>query len=356
VVPVQTPAARKKSALVPILIAVLVGTAIAGGILWKYLQPSPQPVVIVTPPNKGQSNGGTGTENRPNGVNQSNQKQPGTVQTPQQSKVPPVIAKVPEKSRTAPVNQPKASLVVLCTLDCTWTLDGQAQGQLAAGRPTSMQVSQGEHIVTASTVDGADSNDITVTAEPNRNVAARMDLATKRNQRLQLEAVQQRQQQQQQQQQAAQAEIARRQEVLRQQQQQQQAQAQAAAQARAQTTAQSTQMTPAITSPCQIPALPQLWRNVTNNGRYHFRIDCEHADIYDAGNRVVADLVMKKNKYAGTSLLSPCGGGRGKMEILSITPGRIDARVEIPNPMNRLCTNGNFLAFTNWTMASFIPE
>jgi chemotaxis protein histidine kinase CheA len=354
VAPVQIPAPRKKSALVPILIAVLVGAAIAGGGLWKYLQPSPQPAVIVTPPNKGQSNGGTGTQNGSNGVNQSNQKLPGTVQTPQQSKIPPVVAKVPEKTRatTPPVNQPKASLVVLCTLDCTWTLDGSAQGQLAAGRPTSMQVSQGEHIITASTVDGADSNDMTVTAESNRNVAARMDLATKRNQRLQLEAVQQRQQQQQQQQQAAQAEIARRQEAAR----QQQAQAQAAAQARAQATAQSTQMTPAITSPCQIPALPQLWRNVTNNGRYHFRIDCEHADIYDAGNRVVADLVMKKNKYAGTSLLSPCGGGRGKMEILSITPGRIDARVEIPNPMNRLCTNGNFLAFTNWTMASFIPE
>jgi serine/threonine protein kinase len=345
VTPTPIPSARKKSALVSILIAALVGAAIAGGALWKYSQPSPQPAVIVTPPGKNQ-NGGT-----PSGGSQTDKKIPGTISTPPKSTVPPVVTKSVDKK--APLaNQPQANLVILCNLDCTWTLDGEPKGQLAAGRPASVKVAVGEHLVTATSTDGSDATDLSVNAAAAQNIPARMDLLTKRNQRLQAEAVErqraaqvqatqaaQQRQQQIQQQQAAQIEARQR---AQQQQQQQVQNAQA--------------LTPAITSPCQIPALPQVWRNVANNGRYRFRIDCEHADIYETQtNRIVADLTMKKSKYAGVSLLSPCGA-RGKMEILAISPGRIEARVEVPNPMNHQCTNGNFLAFTSWNSASFIPD
>jgi thioesterase domain-containing protein len=203
-------------------------------------------------------------------------------------------------------------------------------------------------MVTASSADGADSYDTNVSATAaTQTIPLRVDLLTKRNQRLQaaaqaqaVAAAQQRQQQVQQQIQAQQAAQAQR---IQQQQQQQAANAQ--------------QLMPAITSPCQIPAMPLIWHNVANNGRYRIHIDCEHADVYEANtNRIVADLIMKKNKYSGTSPLSPCGAARGKMEITSINPGRIEARVEIPNAYNHQCTNGNILAFTSWTSAAFVPE
>ena len=139
-----------------------------------------------------------------------------------------------------------------------------------------MKVALGEHIVTASSADGSDSSDLTVSAvAAAQNIPARMDLLTKRNQRLQAEAVER--------QRTAQAQAAEQ----RQQQVQQQQAAQAEV-ARLRTQPQPQALTPAITSPCQIPALPQVWRNVANNGRYRFRIDCEHADVYEAQtNRIV---------------------------------------------------------------------
>ncbi len=353
------PAPRKKSAMVPILVAALVGAAIAGGALWKYLQPSPQPNpnVVVTPKNGGPSSGGPGTQNGGvGGLGQGNQKQPGTTQPPFQYKTPPIVTRPTGKPTVVnpPVNQERANLVVLCNLDCSWTLDGQPQGLLAAGRPTRVPVSLGAHMITAATADGSDTADVTVNAlASTQTVPARMDLLTKRNQRLQGEAVQR--------QRDAQAEAMRqRQEAITQQQQQQQAarDAQAEIVRQRQQAAQMAQAgTPAITSPCQVPALRAVWRNVANNGRYRFRIDCEHADIYEATtNRIVADLVAKKGKYVGTTLLSPCGGGRGKIELLSLSEGRIEARVEVPNSANHLCTNGMILAFTSWVPASFIPE
>ena len=122
VVPTPAPAPRKKSVMVPILVAALVGAAIAGGALWKYSQPSPQPVVIITPQNKGQNNGGTSTPNGPGGVGQTNQKTAGAVPTLPKSTTPSVVTKSIDKPRTPPpANQPQANLVVLCNLDCTWT-------------------------------------------------------------------------------------------------------------------------------------------------------------------------------------------------------------------------------------------
>jgi hypothetical protein len=343
-VPTPAPVVRKKSLLVPILITSVVGVAIAAGVWWKFAQ-TPEKVVIVNPPN----NGGTTTPNGPGHV--VPKQEPSAVPT-QPKGVTPTPGTAKPIPHAQPANQAQANLVVLCNLDCTWTLDGQPQGPLAAGRPVSVKVPLGDHMVTASSTDGADSDDITVkAASASQTVPARMDLFTKRNQRLQGEAVERQRIAQAQAQQAAQQ---------RQQQIQQQAQAQQAAQAQRiqqQQAANAQQIAPAITSPCQIPAMPVIWHNVANNGRYRIRIDCEHADVYEANtNRIVADLVMKKNKYSGTSPLSPCGAARGKMEITSISPGRIEARVEIPNAYNHLCTNGNILAFTSWTSAAFVPE
>jgi len=135
-----------------------------------------------------------------------------------------------------------------------------------------------------------------------------------------------------------------------------QIEAQRAAQAQRTPVPNPQAFTPAITSPCQIPALPQIWHNTAYNGRYRLRVDCEHVDIYEVqSNRIVADLTMKKNKYSGTSPLSQCGP-RGRMEITSISSSRIEARVEAPNAFNHQCTNGVFLAIPSWTSASFVPE
>jgi serine/threonine protein kinase len=347
ITPAPAPVAQKKSALIPILIAAFVGAAIAGGAWWKIAE-SPVKQAEIVDPQKNQNTLGKNTPNNPNGVTPQPEK-PVVLPPGPKTTNPPVIAKPIEKPRTAPpVNQPQANLIVLCNMDCTWTLDGQPQGSLAAGRPTSIKVPVGEHMVTASSPDGADSFDTTVNAaSPAQNVPARMDLLTKRNQRLQAEAVERQRSAQAQAQQAA---------IERQQQIQQQQQAAQAQRGQQQQMPNAQALSAAITSPCQIPALPQIWRNVANNGRYRIRIDCEHADIYEAqNNRIVADLAIKKNKYSGSTLLSPCGA-QGKMEILSINPGRIDARVEIPNAYNHQCTKGLFLAIPNWTQASFIPE
>jgi eukaryotic-like serine/threonine-protein kinase len=339
--PVPAPVAKRKSWLVPILIAAVVGVAIAGGVWWKFAQTPPK-VVIINPPN----NGGSTNPNGPRAV--IAKKEGSTVPTLPKATPTPGPAKAIDKPRTPLANQPQANLVVLCNLDCSWTLDGQPQGSLAAGRPVSVKVPLGVHVVTASSADGADSDDITVNAAAaTQTVPARMDLFSKRNQRLQATA----------QAQAAQAAQQRQQQIQQQIQAQQAAQAQRIQQQQQQQAANAQQLTPAITSPCQIPAMPLIWHNVANNGRYRIRIDCEHADVYEANtNRIVADLVMKKNKYSGTSMLSPCGAGRGRMEILSVNPGRIEARVEIPNVYNHQCTNGVFLAIPNWMSASFIPE
>src|SRR5262249_29953242 len=139
-------------------------------------------------------------------------------------------------------------------------------------RAAGMMVGLGQHMITAASIDGADSDHITVTAAKNmQTVPVEMHLQIKRNLRIQADT-----------QRAAQAQAAQAAEIRRQQ-AEQQAEAQRAAQAqRIPTPAPNPQaLTPAITSPCQIPALPQIWHNTAYNGRYRFRIDCEHVDIYE---------------------------------------------------------------------------
>jgi serine/threonine protein kinase len=344
--PAPAPIARKKSPLVPILVAAVVGAAIAGVAIWKLSQPKPEPVANIVGPQKSGPTG-TGTANLPGSTvpGRTNSKPGNTAtQPPIHTANPPVEPRTRERQ---PAAAAQANLIVLCTLDCAWTLDGQPQGQLGAGRPGSVKVPLGTHMVTAASLDGLDSNDLTINAAaPMQNIPVRMDLAFKRAQRTQAEVFQQRQQQQQ----AAQEAIRQRQQA-------------AIEQARARTTLPATPqpgsapaMVPAITSPCQIPSLHQVYVSTGNSVPYRFSVNCDHVDIFDArSNRIVADLTAKKGKWVGVSPLSPCGM-RGKMEILSVSQDRIEARVEIPNAMNRSCTNGMFLAFTNWAPASFIAQ
>src|SRR5262249_54148366 len=236
IVPTPAPVAKKKSPLIPILIAAVAGAAIAGGMWWKSTQTDPHPAVIINPP----INGGTPTP--------VPKKESSTI--PTGLKTTPGIAQPFDKPHTPVANQLQANLVVLCNLDCAWTLDGQPQGTLAAGRPVSVKVPLGTHMVTASSVDGADSDDITVNAAATtQTVPARMDLLTKRNQRLQASA----------QAQAAQAAQQRQQQIQQQIQAQQAAQAQRIQPQQQQQAANAQQLTPAITSPCQIPAMPLIW-------------------------------------------------------------------------------------------------
>jgi Protein of unknown function (DUF1566) len=55
-----------------------------------------------------------------------------------------------------PKPKPAAMLLVACDLACNWTLDGEAQGRIAAGGSAKMKVELGEHIVIAVTEDGLD--------------------------------------------------------------------------------------------------------------------------------------------------------------------------------------------------------
>jgi hypothetical protein len=48
----------------------------------------------------------------------------------------------------------RATLLVTSDLNCTWTLDGKAQGELRADQPVTVAVGLGEHLVTAATADG----------------------------------------------------------------------------------------------------------------------------------------------------------------------------------------------------------
>lgn len=115
-----------------------------------------------------------------------------------------------------------------------------------------------------------------------------------------------------------------------------------------------------------LDALPQLWRNVANNGLYRFKFDSDHLIIFQAPvNQVVADLALKrdkkdpnKNKYVGHTSLSRCRNG--DMEVLSWSPTRIEARIEVPDASNSCNQAAGAMRlgslFKSWSNASFIPE
>jgi len=335
--PAPTPAKRGK----PIFtIAAVAGAALLGAVLavafWPK-PPQPKPVVVVNPP----------PPDKPN-----------TKTTPTEPQKP-AVSTIPDEQPqhpVAPAAVQRATLVVVCNLNCTWMLDGRPQGQLYAGRPVSVRVPLGSHTVSAVTLDGNDQADLLpINAySANQVISERVDLLIKQTQRLQMEAAERQRQADA----ARQAQIEQqRQEAIQRQQQMQRPQVPAQA-------ASALASIPSSSGGCQSLAMPQVWRNVANNGAYRIHFECEHAYIYELQtNRVVADLSLKRNKkdsskdkYVGVTSLSPCRGG-GRMEVTGISASRIDAKVELPNA-NNVCAGGGLAIsfFMNWASASFIPE
>jgi len=86
----------------------------------------------------------------------------------------------------------------------------------------------------------------------------------------------------------------------------------------------------------------EVWREDGTQRLFRVHFDCDYADIYAVGNndQIVADLALKregKDKYVGTGLLSPCPGGKGKIEIRKWSDSRIDAKVQFPNTVTHQC-------------------
>jgi WD40 repeat protein len=77
----------------------------------------------------------------------------------QNNQGPPIIVPKTKKSVAKPVTKPaavKATLLVLCDLDCNWKLDGEDKGRIEAGKSAKAPVELGQHILAATTVDGLD--------------------------------------------------------------------------------------------------------------------------------------------------------------------------------------------------------
>lgn len=115
-----------------------------------------------------------------------------------------------------------------------------------------------------------------------------------------------------------------------------------------------------------LDALPQIWRNTSSNDYYRLKFDSDHLIIYQMRtNAIIADLSLKKDKkdskkdkYVGHTSLSRCRNG--EMEVLSWSPTRIEARIEVPDAQNACNQAGGALRlgalFKSWANASFIPE
>jgi hypothetical protein len=61
-----------------------------------------------------------------------------------------------QKSKPASKPAPSGMLLVICDLSCYWSVDGETNGRLDAGRSARLKVMPGEHIITAASEDGVD--------------------------------------------------------------------------------------------------------------------------------------------------------------------------------------------------------
>jgi len=89
-----------------------------------------------------------------------------------------------------PILKPKAkaasaTVLVVCDLACNWTLDYEAKGALAEGGSKKIAVSLGQHVVGATTEDGADKTELEVDLKSTAQTIVRMGLRAVRDARLQ---------------------------------------------------------------------------------------------------------------------------------------------------------------------------
>jgi hypothetical protein len=89
------------------------------------------------------------------------------------------------KPQPAPAHeQQPASLLVICDLACNWKLDGGDKGRIEAGGSAKAQVVLGEHIVSASSIDGLDAMEVDHTVKEAGQSIVRIKLQPIRDARL----------------------------------------------------------------------------------------------------------------------------------------------------------------------------
>lgn len=77
-----------------------------------------------------------------------------------------------------------STLLVLCDLPCEWKLDGEVKGHIDAGGSVKVKVEAGEHMVDATTEDGADEVKHPTTVKPTGQAMANIELQPVRDARL----------------------------------------------------------------------------------------------------------------------------------------------------------------------------
>jgi hypothetical protein len=87
-----------------------------------------------------------------------------------------------------PVPKPASpTLLVMCDLACNWKLDGEPKGRIDAGRSAKVKVDLGQHLVVATTEDGADQVKQFVKAEEKGQTIVAIELQPVRDARLKTE-------------------------------------------------------------------------------------------------------------------------------------------------------------------------
>jgi hypothetical protein len=76
------------------------------------------------------------------------------------------------------------TLLVMCDLACNWKLDGEVKGHIDAGGAVKVKVESGQHLVEATTEDGADHLKLPSTVKPTGQTLVDIELGPIRNARL----------------------------------------------------------------------------------------------------------------------------------------------------------------------------
>jgi len=91
------------------------------------------------------------------------------------------------RPRKPPAKPAGATLLVMCDLACNWKLDGKAKGHLDAGGSTKAKIELGQHVVLATTEDGADQVKLMSEAKTNSQTVVSVELKPVRDARLKAE-------------------------------------------------------------------------------------------------------------------------------------------------------------------------
>ena len=91
------------------------------------------------------------------------------------------------KDKAKPAEPAQALLLVTCDLVCDWKLDGEMKGRLEAGGSAKVKVELGQHLVAATTEDGADQVKQLSDVKSNGQAVVSLDLKPAREARLKAE-------------------------------------------------------------------------------------------------------------------------------------------------------------------------